>query len=69
MNYIGLISGYLSVSYLNSQSIITIVQDFTRGDLLSIIVDDGDEVKEYNYRTTRNPHSINTNPMQWGLIV
>lgn len=68
MNSIGLISGYLSVSYLNSQNIITIVQDFTKGDLLSIIVDDGEEVKEYNYSKSHNQHSINTNPLQWGLI-
>lgn len=48
MNSIGIVAGLLSVIYQNSLSIVTILQD-KKGHLISLIIDDGIDVREYNY--------------------
>ncbi len=67
MNSIG-ISGLLTVDYRNSLCIVTILQDPSNGNLVSVIVDDGDEVMEYNYAKSPNTMNYGSDPLQWGLF-
>lgn len=67
MNSIG-ISGLLTVDYRNSLCIVTILQDPSNGKLVSVIVDDGDEVREYKYAKSQNTMNYGSDPLQWGLF-
>ncbi len=67
MNSIGLITGFLSVSFASSGSIIHIIHNTTDGSLQSIIVDDGDEINEYSYNRRTRPVTVANHPLKWGL--
>jgi hypothetical protein len=68
MNSIGISGGLLTVDYKNSLCIVTILQDPSSGKLVSVLVDDGDEVMEYNYAKTQNSMNYGSDPLQWGLF-
>ncbi len=68
MNSIGILGSLLTVDYKNSQCIVTVLQDPTSGKLVSVLVDDGDEVMEYNYAKAQNTINYGNDPLQWGLF-
>lgn len=68
MDSIGTLGGLLTVDYRNSLCIVTILQDPSNGKLVTVIVDDGDEVMEYNYAKSINTMNYGTDPLQWGLF-
>jgi hypothetical protein len=67
MNSIGLITGFLSVSFASSGNIIHIIHNTTDGSLHSIIVDNGDEINEYSYNLGTSPITVADHPLKWGL--
>ncbi|HLO90312.1 MAG TPA: hypothetical protein VK172_04020 [Lentimicrobium sp.] len=68
MNAIGTIEGLLSVSYKNSGSIFTILLDPKNGEIISFLVDDGEDVREFNLHEKKSSIEYGTDPLQWGLF-
>lgn len=68
MDSIGTTAGLLTSQYRTSQSIITIMVDPSDGTLMSVLVDDGDGILEYNYEKKHSGISYGTDELQWGLF-
>jgi len=68
MESIGTISGLLYTDYKSSNCIITVLHNPTDGQLISVLVDDGEDVKEFNYNKGRSGINYGTDQLQWGLF-
>lgn len=68
MNAIGTFDGLLTVSYKNSNSILTILLDPRDGEIMSFLVDDGEDVREFNICEKKSTVQYGTDPLQWGLF-
>ncbi len=68
MNALGEINGLLTVDYLSSACIFTILQDPRTGKLISFLVDDGNEISEYSYSKPGFNTMPGAEPLQWGLL-
>jgi hypothetical protein len=68
MNSIGTISGLISNYFVNSENLITILLNPTDGRLISLIIDDGEDVKEFNYEVPVSGVNYGSHSLQWGLF-
>ena len=68
MDSIGTISGLISSYFINSQNLITILLNPADGRLVSITVDDGNDIQEYNYEEPASGVNYGTHELQWGLF-
>lgn len=68
MESIGTVAGLLYTDYKSSICIVTVLQNPTNGQLISVLVDDGEDIQEYNYNKGRTGISYGTDQLQWGLF-
>lgn len=68
MESIGTVAGLLYTDYKSSICIVTVLQNPTNGQLISILVDDGEDVKEYQYNKRKTGINYGTDVLQWGLF-
>ncbi len=68
MDSIGTISGLISNYFVNSEHLITILLNPADGRLMSITVDDGNDIQEYNYDEPVTGITYGNHSLQWGLF-
>ncbi|HLN53087.1 MAG TPA: hypothetical protein VK212_05220 [Lentimicrobium sp.] len=68
MDSIGTISGLISNYFVNSQNLITILLNPVDGKLMSITVDDGEDVQQFNYEEPASGVNFGTHSLEWGLF-
>lgn len=68
MDSIGTISGLISSYFMNSENLITILVNPADGKLVSILVDNGEDVEEFNYENHGTGMNYGTHSLEWGLF-
>lgn len=66
MNSLGTFENMLSVMYRTSNSIVNVLQDPTDGKLISVVIDDGEDIQEYNFGESRFVENPSFDSLQWG---
>lgn len=66
MNSLGIFENMLSVMYRTSNSIVNVLQDPTDGKLISVVIDDGEDIQEYNFGESRFVENPSFDSLQWG---
>ncbi len=68
MNPFGILGGLISVIHQNSVGFITVLQNPVTGELMSIIIDDGIQIKEYDYSKRKTGEHGGSGILQPGFI-
>lgn len=68
MDSIGTVAGLIYSEYKSAFCIVTVLQNPSDGMLVSVLVDDGEDVMEYNYNKGKSGINYGTDELQWGLF-